>query len=313
MSGDGDFRAEVDVLDGVKELDAFAHGTLKSFAAGDESCAASALVDDGGGDSFLKIVGAGSAAGVDEAGAAHVAVGDLIAREVDGVIAAEIGVDALIKFAVTGIADVECGVSAIIFGELLLDDVGLDGDAEMIGLAGEVGGNVVVLVFLEGVVAEIAPEDGGHPELMSAREGLRDFNDLAAALIRAEIDGRAHGGGAHVVSLLYGAEQYLIGSIGESEEFIVVDLHDEGNFVRVLPSDRAEYAEGGSNGIAAAFDGELDDVAAVEVVGIFGEAGAAGMLDALVYGKNREVAGTAETSVAEHALEIGEYANVAVR
>src|SRR5216683_737252 len=48
----------------------------------------------------------------------------------------------------------------------LLDNVGLDGDAEVIGLAGEVGGDVIVLIFLEGVVAEIAPENRGHAEIV---------------------------------------------------------------------------------------------------------------------------------------------------
>jgi len=32
---DGDVGAEVDVLDGVEELDAFGHGALEGFAAGD--------------------------------------------------------------------------------------------------------------------------------------------------------------------------------------------------------------------------------------------------------------------------------------
>jgi hypothetical protein len=35
-------------------------------------------------------------------------------------------------------------VAAVVLGQLLLDDVGLDGDAEVVGLAGEVGGGVVV-------------------------------------------------------------------------------------------------------------------------------------------------------------------------
>ena len=132
--------AQVDVLDGVEELDAFGHGALEGFAAGDQAGAAGALVDDGGGDGFFEVVGPGGAAAVDEAGAAAEAVDDLVAAEVDGVIAVELGVDALVEFAVAGIAHVEGLVAAVIFGELLLDDVGLDGDAEMVGLAGEVGG-----------------------------------------------------------------------------------------------------------------------------------------------------------------------------
>src|SRR6266849_10990547 len=53
---DGDFGAEVDVLNGVQELDAFFHRALEGLAAGDEAGAASAFVDDGGGDGFLEIV-----------------------------------------------------------------------------------------------------------------------------------------------------------------------------------------------------------------------------------------------------------------
>src|SRR5690242_13517738 len=99
-SGDGDVGAEVDVLDGVEELDAFGHGALERFAAGDEAGAAGTLVDDGSGYGVLEIVGAGSAAAIDQAGTAHEAVGDLIAAEVDGMIAGEIGIDALVEFSV---------------------------------------------------------------------------------------------------------------------------------------------------------------------------------------------------------------------
>ena len=62
--GDGDFGAEVDVLDRVQELDAFLHGALKGFAAGDQAGAAGAFVDDGGGHGFLEVVGTGGAAAV---------------------------------------------------------------------------------------------------------------------------------------------------------------------------------------------------------------------------------------------------------
>src|SRR5712664_329675 len=121
--GDGDFGAEVNVLDGVEELDAFVHGALEGFAAGDEAGAAGALVDDGSGYGLFEVVCAGSPAAIDQAGAAHIAVGDLIAGQVDGMIAREVGVDALVEFAVAGITHVQRGIAAVIFWELLLDDV----------------------------------------------------------------------------------------------------------------------------------------------------------------------------------------------
>src|SRR5437660_10617821 len=134
--GDGDFGAEVDVLDRVEELDAFLHGALEGFAAGDEAGATSTLVDDGGGDGFLEVIGPGRATAIDQASAAHETVGHLIATEINGMVAGEIGVNAFVELTVAGIAHVQGLVAAVIFGEFLLDDVGLNGDAEMVGLAG---------------------------------------------------------------------------------------------------------------------------------------------------------------------------------
>jgi hypothetical protein len=74
---------------------------------------------------------------------------------------------------------------------------------------------VIVLVFLESVVAEIAPEYGGHAEFVSLGKGLADLHNLSSALIGAEIDRRAHGGCAHVIGFLHRAEQDLVGSIRE--------------------------------------------------------------------------------------------------
>ena len=152
---------------------------------------------------------------------------------------------------------------------------------------------MVVLVFLEGVVAEIAPEDGGHAEFVRVREGLADFDDLAVALLGAEVDGGADSGRAHVIGFLHGAEENLVDLVGEGEQFVVIDLDDEGNFVGVLAGDGAEDAERGGDRVAFAFDGELDDIFTVEIVGILGEARAGGVLDALIDGEDREVAGVA--------------------
>ena len=153
----GDFGTEVDVLDRVQELDAFAHWALESFAAGNQAGAAGALVDDRRGDGFFEVVGTRGAAAVDQTGAAHEAVGNLIAAKVDGVIAGEVGVNALVEFSVAGIANVEGRIAAVILRHFLLDDIRLYGDTKMIGLSGKVGRDVVILVLLKGAVAEIAP------------------------------------------------------------------------------------------------------------------------------------------------------------
>ena len=51
----------------------------------------------------------------------------------------QFAIDALVELAVAGITDVESLIAAIIFRQLLLDDVRLNGDAEMVSLAGQVG------------------------------------------------------------------------------------------------------------------------------------------------------------------------------
>src|SRR5260370_27828104 len=88
--GDGDFGAEVDVLYGVQELDAFLHGALERFAAGDEASATGTLVDNRRSNRFLEIVGAGSAAAVGEAPAPQRPAGDLLAGKGNGRCTAEV-------------------------------------------------------------------------------------------------------------------------------------------------------------------------------------------------------------------------------
>jgi hypothetical protein len=113
------------------------------------------------------------------------------------------------------------------------------------------------------------------------------FNDLAVALFGAEVNGGSNGGRAHVIRFLNSTEQNLIELIREREQFVVIHFNDKGNLVRVFAGDGSENTERGSHGITAAFNRELDDVFTVEIVGILGEAGAAGMLDALIDRENR--------------------------
>src|SRR5207244_699628 len=95
-SGDGDRRAEVDVLDGVQERHPVCPWPLEGLAARDQAHAAGPLVDDGGADGLGEVaLTRAGATGVDEADAAHVAVRDLPAGEVDGMVGGQVGVDEL--------------------------------------------------------------------------------------------------------------------------------------------------------------------------------------------------------------------------
>ena len=145
---------------------------MEGFASGDESHAARALIDHGRAHGFFQIAFAGrGAAGVDQAGATHVAIHDLVAREIDRMVRREFRINLLVR-----LAEIQRIVSAVILRQLLLDDVRFDRDAEMIGLTGQVGRSVIVrFLRLERRVAQIAPQDGVHSKLVRLMEHLGDF------------------------------------------------------------------------------------------------------------------------------------------
>jgi hypothetical protein len=129
-------------------------------------------------------------------------------------------------------------------------------------------------------------------------ERSRDLLDLIARLFRAEVDRGADGGRAHVPGLLDGAEHPLVVGVRVGQELVVVELDDEGDLVGVLAgATAAEDAEGAGDGVAAALDRELDDLLGVEVVRVRGERRAGRVLDALVDGQDREIAGAREAAV----------------
>src|SRR5205807_7311502 len=206
-SGDGDALVQEHVLNGAEQLDAVGHGPLEGLAPHDEPGPTRPLVDDGGADGLTQItVPLRLASGVDEGNPAHVAVGHLPAGQIDGVVGGELRVHEGV-----GPAEVQGGEAPVVLGLLLLDDVGLDGDAQMVGLPGQVGGQGVVdAVLLEGGVAQVAPQDGEHPEIVGLREGLAHLLHLPRALLRAEVDGGAHSHRPQVPGLPDVAEHDLV-------------------------------------------------------------------------------------------------------
>src|SRR5882757_669213 len=129
---------------------------LEGFAACDHAHAAGTFVYDGGEDGVCQV---GSSltfsAAVDQSYATVVAVEHLIAGEVDGVVIGmcQLGVDEGRGTAVFGRE-----ITAIVGRQFLFDDVGLNGDAQMIGLPGKVGSSVVIdSVYLKAGVAGITP------------------------------------------------------------------------------------------------------------------------------------------------------------
>ena len=134
---------------------------------------------------------------------------------------------------------------------------------------------------------------------MRVRKRLRHLHNLPATLVGAEINRRPHRRRAHVRGLFHGAEQDLIGLVRIREQFVVVDLHQKRNFVRVFAGDRAQHAKRGRHRIAAALHGQLHDVLRVEIVRVLRETGAAGVLNALIHRQDGNVPGAAEAAMTE--------------
>ena len=301
-------------MNGIEQLGAISHRTLEGFTARYQARSAGALVDDSRHYGVLEVVFAGCATAINEAGAAHVAINNLIAAEIDRVVGGEFGVNALVELAVARGAGVEGLEAGVIFRKFLFDDVRFDGAAEVVRLAGEISRDMVVFIALhiEGGIAQVAPEDGGHAELVGESEGLGDFYDLAVGVIRAKVDRGSNGRRAHVRGCLHFAEQDFLKGVRVGEEFVVVDLNDKGNLVRVFARDGTQNAKGRSDSVATAFDREFDDIFRIKIGRVFCEAGARGVLDALIYGEDGNISGAGKAAGIVDPLEIIQNALVPV-
>jgi hypothetical protein len=311
-SGNTDFLAEIDILNGVQKFDAFLHGALEGFASGDEACTARAFVDDGREGRVRKVVLAAGASRVDQTGAAHIAIGDLVAAEVDGVVGGEFRIDALVELAVTGVAGIQCREAAVVFREFLFDDIGLDRATEVVGLAGEVRRDMVIFVFFEGGVAQVAPQNGGHAQIVGQGKRFGNLSDLPRGILTAKINRRTHGRRPHIVRGLHLAEQNLLKFVRIRQQFVVVEFDKERDFVSVFAGDGTKDAKCGSNRIAATFHRKTHDVFRIEVDGVFGETGTRRVFHALVHRKDREIAGTGESPGIGHAVEVVDHALISV-
>ena len=81
----------------------------------------------------------------------------------------------------------------------------------------------------------------------------------------------------------------------------------------VFAGNGAQDAVGGGNGVTAALDRELDDVLGIEVIRVFGEAGATGMFDALINGEDGDVTGAGTNSGRNSSGEVRKKAFVTVK
>ena len=148
---------------------------------------------------------------------------------------------------------------------------------------------------------------------MGLGEGLGHLDDLAVGTLGAEVDGGPDAHRAEVGGLLDPDEQDLVVGVRVVEEVVVVQLDDERDPVHIPARDDAETAEGGGDGVAVARDGEVAQAGRVEVRRELGEAGGGRVLDALVDGEDREVAGPGQAAGAVEGAEVAQYGRRAVR
>src|SRR6266566_971689 len=93
----------------------------------------------------------------------------------------------------------------------------------------------------------------------------------------------------------------------------MVELQEEWNFVRVLARHGPKHAERRSDGVAPPFNRELHEVFRIEVDRIGSERCAGGVLDSLIDGQYRNVAGSRQASRFEQLLQTHDSASRTVR
>ena len=214
---------------------------------------------------------------------------------------------------VVGATEPHRAVAAVQLGLFLFHDIGLDRNPEVIGLAGQVGGGVVVLsTGVEGGLAQVAPQHGHHAQLVGHPEGLRRLLELAHSLAGSEVDRRAHRHRPQLPRLLDAGEHHLVVAVGIGEQFVVVQLDQEGDSVGVAARHGAQHAQRGRDRVASALHGQFADVPGIEVDGIRGEGRPGRVFDPLVDGQDGDVAAAAEPPVAEDLLHAAHHLRVSV-
>ena len=87
----------------------------------------------------------------------------------------------------------------------------------------------------------------------------------------------------------------------------MVDLQYKGDLVRILAGHRGQYPQGRGYGVAAALDGQLDDVFRIEIYGVRRKRRRRCMFDSLVHRQDRKVAGTSQPAVIKHGRQRAEH------
>ena len=130
---------------------------------------------------------------------------------------------------------------------------------------------------------------------------------LTIRVLGSEVDGGTDPCGSKVEGPIHRTEHHLVIRGGVGEQLVVVDFYDERDLVCVLPGYRSEDAEGRGNTIAAAGNGEFDNVLGSHIRRIGGKRRRRGVLDALVDGQHRQIPGTAEPAMRVERLKVPQH------
>src|SRR5947209_16278754 len=82
-------------------------------------------------------------------------------------------------------------------------------------------------------IAQIAPEDRSHSNLVRVSKRTADLYDLSCRFFRAEIDSRSYGYCSKVTRFVNCAEENLVELVRVSQKLVVIYLNDEWNLVSV--------------------------------------------------------------------------------
>ena len=152
---------------------------MKRFATRNQTHATRAFIDDRRLHRFGNVILAGGTAGVDQTRPTRKAVQHLVSAKIDRMIRSQLGIDSGIGLPVITSRQLQRIVAPVVLGKLLFDNIGLDGRSDVIGLRGQIGRQMIILLLcLKCGVPYITPKDRVHAELMSNRERAGNLLDL---------------------------------------------------------------------------------------------------------------------------------------
>src|SRR5690606_11585554 len=143
-------------------------------------------------------------------------------------------------------------------------------------------------------------------------KSIANLADLSATLIRPEINSRSDTLCAHGKCLINTGKQGLIMTVWVTEEFVVIQFKDEGQFVGILSSHRAQHSQSRSNGVTSALQRQFQNGFWFEIDWVDRKRCTSRMFNALINWKYGQIPRTGEPTMIKQGLQASQHPRRAI-